>query len=457
MKPTAIREIATEIRLSDGRKEKLTYIGSGTTCLVYRTDSDDIIKEFSPLIGGQPTMSRKKGSCEPFTPIESLTPFDLGILRERRTAFDSEITIVDELNRRYKGEQDNMFLIPKDMPETSLGRCQFCDYVGGKTLRTFFEESRKSNGFLTHFLNVLPLAVSLYDEIALYHRDSEGKGGSYGILNLDVKPDNLFAVKSQGSYIGIRNLDFGSARRIGDKPIGEAGVEPGLLSSVRAYAAEHAECNQELLTERIASKFFATTPAFYDSERVNHAIKSCLDPTKSEDAVISELKLLDIAAAFKTFLWAFSDSDDPFQPSYRGEIELYVMKRLFADIFKNNPLTVHNSLFESYNIYRELYDIMLRIFIASGKRHSCPTASEIADRLRNILCILGGVTENKKTDAQRNFEAMNLALRRKDDLLAAHGLRSIQDILDFCKANGLKPAEKPGNLHWFLVFGEKHE
>ena len=93
----------------------------------------------------------------------------------------------------------------------------------------------------------------------------------------------------------------------------------------------------------------------------------------------------------------------------------------------------------------------------SPESPSFATASEIADRLRNILCILGGVTENKKTDAQRDFEAMNLALRRKDDLLAANGLRSIQDILDFCKTNGLKSAEKPGDLHWFLVFGKKHD
>lgn len=92
-----------------------------------------------------------------------------------------------------------------------------------------------------------------------------------------------------------------------------------------------------------------------------------------------------------------------------------------------------------------------------GKRRSRLTASEIATRLRNILCILGGIPDNKKTDEQRYFEAMNDAFSQKDELLSSYGLNSIKDILDFCKSNGLKQPEKPRELYWFFMFGDKHE
>ena len=36
----------------------LSYIGSGTTCNVYRTSSKNVIKEFAPLINGKPAMVR---------------------------------------------------------------------------------------------------------------------------------------------------------------------------------------------------------------------------------------------------------------------------------------------------------------------------------------------------------------------------------------------------------------
>ena len=213
-------------------------------------------------------VSRKNGCNDRFTSIECLTPFDLGIVEERRVAFDSEITIIDELNCRYRDEEDNMFLIPKDMPETSLGRCHWCNYVGGRTLETVFAESKKNNSeFQQHFLNVLPFIISLYDEIAFYHGNRTENASECGILNLDVKPENLFAIKSQGDYIGIRNLDFGSARRIDDKYEGDSLVEPGLISLIRSYASENKNVNLELLIDQISSKFFASSPGFYDKER----------------------------------------------------------------------------------------------------------------------------------------------------------------------------------------------
>lgn len=447
------RELATEIKIiSTGQVERLTYIGSGETCLVYQTDSKDIIKEFAPLIDGKPTMSRKNGTNDEFSPIESLSSEDLMIVKERRAAFDSETSIIEELNGRYKDENDNMFLVPEDMPETSLGKCQRCNYVGGVTLETVFAESKKnSEDFKQHFSTVLPFIISLYDEIAFYH-DS-------GILNLDVKQENLFAIKSQGKYISIRNLDFGSARRIHDKVDADDRKELGLISLIREYAKEQKNEERSVLIDRIGSKFFASYYGFYDKRRIKNIINCCIDQSATTEEIASDLKLLDILAAWKTLLVALSDSTVLFadKKQLETEREKDLVRKAFGDVFENNPITSNNSLFESYNIYSQLYEIMACSL--SGKRRFRLTASEISVRLKNILCILNGVPENEKTAEQRDFEAMNYIFCQKDELLLSHGLKTVKDIISFCKANkenGLKTPEKMGDLHWFLLFGEKH-
>ena len=461
-RPELEREIATEIKYNDsGRVERLSYIGAGTTCLVYKTDSDDIIKEFAPLINGKPTMSRKNGANDKFTPIAGLTPFDLRIVEERRAAFDSEISIIDELNCRYKNKRGNMFLIPEEKPDTSLGKCHRCHYLGGQTLETVFAESKKNNKeFQKHFLTILPLVISLYKEISFYHRDRTDDASTGGILNLDVKPENLFTITfdTQDDYIGVRNLDFGSAKRIDDKYEGDSLVEPGLISLIRNYASENKNMNLALLIDQIGSKFFASSPGFYDKERIGETIQRCIDMNKSTADIVSDFKLLDILAAWKTFLFALSDSTDLFMDTDNSqtETETEMVYRVFTEVFENNPLTSrNNSLFESYNIYSQLYEIMARSF--KGQRRFRLTASEIADRLENILCVLEGIPDNEKTEAQRDFEAMNRIFSQKDELLVSHGLKTIKDIHVFCSANGLKWPAKMGDLHWFLMFGEKHK
>ena len=456
------RKIASEITITEtNRTEKLTYIGSGMNCIAYHTGSENIIKEFAPLIKIDNeyvnVMERKNGPNSELVPMDDLSSFYLDLIAERRMAFDSEIAIIEELNRRYHSDRDNMFLIPQDV-DTTLGRCQWCNYVGGQTLETVFAESRKKSAgnFQQHFLNVLPFIISLYDEIALYHGECDES--HYGILNLDVKPENLFAIKSQGDYIGIRNLDFGSARIIEDEKKGEDVVRPGLITQIREFASKH---NYSMLTlsderiDQIATKFFISSPGFYDRDRVSAIIRKCLDSGKSNESIISDLKTLDILAAWKTFLFALSESGDAFVTGNISNIdEKNSLYREFSDIFEENRLTKHHSLFESYNIYTYLYEIMART-LDGGVRYRL-SASEIANRLRNVFCIFSGVPDNKKTAEQQRFEDMNRIYSRKDGLLKSHGIENIKDILEFCKANGLHEHELPGDLHWFLICGKKH-
>lgn len=439
---------ASEIEIArTGQTKTLTYIGSGTTCNVYKTSSKDIVKEFAPMINGRPAMIRRGRAL---TAGEDLTPFELNILNERRAAFDSEILLIDELDSRYRDADDNMFLVPTDMPDTSIGRCHWCNYIGGKTLQTIFEESKaeaEAASFQHHFLNILPLIISLFDEIAFYHGDFSSNENPGGILNLDIKPENLFAIRSQGEYIGIRNLDFGSLKRIHDK-VGSDGVRTsGLISLVREYAEAHRGLNQEILIDQIAAKYFISSPWFYDRDRIDEAIKTCLSSDKLEH-IVSDLKLLDIQAAWKTFLFAFVDPADlSVENGWKSGDDLFV--NAFSDIFENHRLGNHDSLFESYNIYCQLHELMARSFL--GKRRFRLTASEISEGLRNILCILNGIPDNKKSDKAWHAEAMNRVFCQKDELLSLQGLRSIKDILRFCHTHGLQKIEKAENLCRFLA------
>ena len=443
--PKGERYYASEIEIAGtGQVHTLTYIGSGTTCNVYKTSAKDIVKEFAPIIRGRSAMIRKN---HVLTARDDLTPFELHTLHERRNAFDSEILLIDELEGRYRDSDDNMFLVPTDMPDTSIGRCHWCNYVGGKTLQTIFKESKASSiSFQHHFLNILPLMISLFDEIAFYHGDASSNADHVGILNLDIKPDNLFVIQSQGEYIGIRNLDFGSLKRIHDKISDDGCCIPGLISSIQHYANEHKGLNRELLFDQIATKYFVSSPWFYDRDRIDYAIDTCLSSEKLEH-MVSDLKLLDMQAAWKTFLFAFVDSDDLFAEN-RWESGEDVFVNAFLDIFENHRLGNHNSLFESYHIYCQLYEMVARSF--RGPRSARLTAFEISKRLRNILCLLSGIPDNKKTDEQRRLEAMNHIFCQKDELLSFHGLRSIKDILRFCHTHGLKKREKAENLCRFL-------
>ena len=443
---TSGREIATKITVFDNgieRTEQLTHIGSGTTALVYRTESGDIVKEFYPKINGKQVMSRKEGGNSPATPLEVLSAEDKDILEQRRAAFYSEFAVIDELNGRYRDENDNMFLVPRDMPLTSLGRCHWCNYVGGRTAQAVFEQSREnSRDFYHHFLTILPFVISLYDEIAFYHEN--------GVLNLDIKPENLLVIKSQGSYIGIRNLDFGSVRRLNDKMKEGQCVEPGLVRSLREYAAQNSRGSKELLIDELAARFFACTPAFYDTDRITSVIDRCLEADGDESDILSDLRQLDILAAWKTFLCAMGGADELLIPAEDDifEGEQFKVNRIFEDVFANKTITGNRSLFASYHIYRQLHEIMGRSF--ASKRRFRLTASEIADRLRLILCMLNGIPDNQKTQEQRDAEMMVRVFAHKDQLLEANGLRSIRAVCDFCEGHGLKRVEKAATLYQML-------
>lgn len=461
------RELATKIEFKDTHTtEGLTYIGSGTTCLVYRTDSGEIIKEFAPLINGTPVMSRKNGANEPQTPLESLTEHDLQVLEERKKAFLSERDIIALIQSYHKNDNDNMFLLPEDK-DTSLGTVHYTRYLGGELLSDVVEQVKEC-GFRERFLCILCFVVSLFREIAIYHQD--GKPW-HGVLNLDIKPDNLFCIRSHDKFIGVRNLDFGSAKRIDDTEVGKL----GLISSIRKFAAEtvgedeileqiknkdlysFSFYDEKALLAEQASKLFASSPYLYDESRIIEIIEDCIYRRKDDETIISKLKNLDILAAWKTFLFSLYDGE----VSSKNEIEM--VNEIFDNLFENEKNVVSNSLWENYYLYTQLYEIQAKILISDGL-----TATEIADRLENIYHLVNkdlkleiNQREGKKTEEVKHFKAVSASYRKEDEdksliALDSFNLESIKDILRFCEKNGLSEPETPSNLYWFLLTGTKH-
>ncbi len=429
------REYATSIIMTEGGQPiQLTLIGSGNTCLVYRTEHNDIIKEFSPVIGGRATMSRKQSANGPLSIIESLSALDRSIVKDRFESFSEEYSLVKELYSGFQERNDNMFLIPEQKRDTSLGLCHWCRYTGGNTLSAVFDEYRaQSKTFQDYVELVLPLVITLFDELNFYH--------SRDILNLDVKPDNLYAIKFNGKYIGIRNLDFGSARRASD-----------LIEQIRDFAEQNSHLPQSLLILQISSKFFASSMPYYDENRIDSVILQCIEGRVGDSEIIRQLKLLDILAAWKVLLYALS-GEIPVRSSMVCESDAVYAQ--FMSLCRTYRLSESPFVFENYNVFFTLYMIMGRSF--KGRLQYKLSAAEIRDSLSDVLCILQGIDENSRTERQILADLGNRALIRNEDLLKRRGLGSVAEILDFWKQKtGASHPPSPQDLLWYLRFGRVH-
>lgn len=462
------REIATQITFQINGKEfvePLTYIGAGSNCIVYHTNEKHIIKEFSPLIGVMPIMKRETDRNSPFVLINTIGEDDQAVYRFRRNHFKNETrTIISFLENRYKKQSGNMFLVPRDIDvfAPSLADIQWCSYIGGETLETKVKRMREQKKDVQErFVSIFPHIIELFKEIAIYHGDVKHKNG---ILNLDIKPSNIYVINSESSEksIGVRNLDFGSSWLIDD----ESRENLGIISSIRDYVSKNYQDVSDILYDEYESaeilepvrlQFFGSSPGFYDKRRLNTTIRHCLDSTKSKEQIVGELKKLDLIAAWKTFLFAFVDSDELFADSYDSDDEFETDKihRIFENVFRDNPLVTFNSgrysLYKNFCIYTHLYRLMEEIL----DTRKWITSTEIVEKLTNVWSVLGGVIETEKTKSDQDFKDMCEIYSKKDHLLKQKGLETIEDIVNFCKANGLKRT-KIGDLHWFLLLGKKH-
>lgn len=430
----------------------LEYIGEGSTCVVYRTPNGDIVKEFYPVIIEDTSVimtMERPGENGRLVLISSLPEFEKKIVEERRDAFlHAEIELISDLQKRNVRSDDNMFLIPR-IQDTTLGPCQWCNHLAGTSVSQVFNEA-KAMSFQKRFIVVLPHIIRLFDEIAFYHSDLKGDGTFNDcledvILNLDIKAENLFAIKSRNDkYVAVRNLDFGSGK-----------YATKLIADIQGFAGANKHLHSEELRKKIRKKYFASSKGYYDLSPkgyINSIIEDCIqnqgDIHKSKQ--VRDLKMLDIRAGLKTFLFALSDLP---HNDFSGQERIGFIN-LFKEIFEDPKHEfINDSLFENYYIYSQLYEIMARCFGSDPENRL--SATDIANRLRNILCLIDGDIKATRTEAQKKFVAMSKIYRSKNELLKNHELKTIKDILNFCESNILDICDI-GSIHWFLLTG-KHK
>lgn len=436
------RELAQEITYTDsGVTESLTYIGSGSNCHVYKTSGGDIIKEFAPVVAGFLTMSRKDSRNAPLTIIESLPESYKDIVFQRRERFLNERIIVEQLNREFCQGNNNMFISP-EFVETSLGVCQRYKRVSGEIFSDHLDNIRYGKNselrtFEKRFRKMLPYLIKLFRQVEIYH--------NAGFLNLDIKPDNLIVVNFD-SYEGIRNIDFGSAMKLED-------IQRGM----EQYAKENCELDDSELYLQISSKYFSSSAPYYNKNRIERCIISCLDSGIPKENKIRLLKQLDIIAAWKTMLYAMCEGDEEwYREAFREYVsEWEIFEDLFFKLFKDSKISGLDSLFADYNIFFMLYEISKRVFTEEDYFWE---AGEICEVLEDILCIVDGIeADGIKSSRQLSAEDRNKALMNKDKWLEENGLFTISDILEYCVEHSTEDSQllsypvKPGALYLHLL------
>jgi hypothetical protein len=420
--------------------------------LVYRTSEGDIVKEFYPYIlkDGQLVLAMERSEENgPLNYISSLTNAERKSIEKRRISFlREENRIVSRLKERNDRSDDNMFLTPQIM-KTSLGECQWCERLAGEDLKRIFDEADQipPKPFRERVIEVISYMILLFEEIAFYHGENTQSASEDVILHLDIKAENFVAIKSRNEHVAVRNLDFGSAT-----------FAKKLIEDIKSFKNGSELQGQDLINEIMAA-YFVCSPRYYDMRKDGQIARIIRDivcePNQEEGDVssanhalwVERLKNLDIRAGLRTMLLALMDA--PMEQRLDDQMEWRWFKKILAS--QSNELLTSGSSFEKYYAFALLNELMGRCFGQNSKEWL--TATEVADRFRGILCVLG---VKPPTAAQKHYVDMMRVYRGKDYLLENNNLFSIEDILYFCCKKQLDECDLAG-LYWFLLTGRKRK
>lgn len=425
-----IREPIKSIAIK-GKEEELTLIGQGATCLVYKNIEGTIFKEFFPLINGYiPAMRRtESGELILLEGVEK-NPAVKAAYEKSLQGFGDSIRIANKIRETYKDTNADMRIFPERC-EAAHGLWQeyratagdvFCDYLKNK-------RETYANKYKEYFSAVLNAICLLTHDVMTYHKA--------GYINLDIKPQNMYVLYNDaGSISAVRNLDFGSALDI-----------DGLMISIDEEKRRVA--NTDLVVSSINNKYFSTTEHYYYEKSLRNAIKTCIESGDYEEKKNALIRL-DAIAVVKVLIYALSgDLDHEVHISF-GDENLHLKNKLF-EIFAQNKVTTKNNLFEEYNCYFHLYDLITYVFTNKNQE---TMLEEIEKRLLDILCILGKRPGAEGlTPRQKHALAMHKIFAARQSELANRKLKTVADIYEYAKKGGLWLPPTCGELNYFLEVG----
>ena len=432
-------EISNNIRepiksiIMDGREEHLTHIGQGSTCLVYKNEDGFIFKEFFPLINGYiPAMRRtESGELQVLESVDS-NPIISAAYQKSQRGFEDSIRVANIIRETYKNKNADMRIFPEPC-NAEHGQWQKYHATAGDVFCEYLEKKRRC-AFKEQFAAILNSVCLLTHDVATYHKA--------GFINLDIKPQNLYVLYNDAQSISaVRNLDFGSALKIKD-------LLAGIEDEKRKKSA-----GTDIIVSRINNTFFSTTEQFYYEKSLRNTIKLCVE-TEDYEKKKNELIRLDAIAVIKILIYALSnDLDDEVRVSL-GDENLHLKNKLLR-IFTSNRVTAGRRLFEEYNCYFHLYDLISYVFVNSDGE---AMMKEIENRLMDILCIIGRKPGAEDyTPRQKEKMDMNKIFAASSYLLEENNLKSVADIYRFAGQEGLYIPPSCGELNYYLVVGEDRE
>lgn len=428
----AIREPAKSV-VVDGKEESLTLIGSGATCLVYETENGTILKEFFPLINGHiPAMARVVTESDS-NPVLINIVKDNKVLNEAyqksRAGFEGSVQTAKEIYAYYRNEHAGMCIVPEAC-RTLSGIWQRCPYTGGYMLYEYIASKReKCRSFGDFFAAVLHVIYLLSNDLLMYHE--------CGFVNLDIKPQNLYAIcADRDSVSAVRNLDFGSARKINS-----------LIADIEA-SPEVFRSGGDLLVKNVSNAYFSTTEQYYDSNTVNDVIGICLE---SDDAELKRRSLmrLDAIALLKLMIYALSDSLDFQVDICMCNEEMHLKSELYR-VFDENTVLGSRNLYEEYDCYYRLYELIGYVF-----RSERVDVKEIRERIHTALCTIGRnpTPAETLTEKQSHAVAAHKMFSSKRSVLSEKKLHSVADIYRYARGAGLICPPSCGELYYHAVMG----
>ena len=465
--------------LIDGKPEEIKFLASGACCLVYTRKDGSIIKEFFPVLSGHtPVLAREKRVIPVWEYdhalgkpvlrkilIDTLTELPIldsnKMLRDAyercKVRFQENVVIAHAVEEEYRRRHGNMS-VTQGALSVDEGLWQSCPYSGGQVLDEYLSVCRTHSDRKRFFRIVLNVIYKLINDTLIYHR--------LGYINLDIKHHNLYAVTgdmaiaddselARYSVASIRNLDFGSARKVSE-----------LISDIREKAGGSGFYS-EFQVREISSEFFATTERFYRESTVKEVIRLCLNPNVSDEQKEIELKRLDAIAILKLMMYALNDElDDDFtvsfdpMPAFHAEgasaDDMNFLLEIMEDYMTGGTLFDSGNAFEDYDIFCRLYDLIY--YVTSSDM--CPDLLGFRDRIEQLLYIVG---ENPfpqyepSETVRRELQLHREWARVGAELLSENGLCSLEDILKYCIKRSLLMPAFPGEVYYNLLTGHAYE
>lgn len=464
-----------ECILIDGKPEKIQYLASGASCLVYTRADGSIIKEFFPVFSGyKPVLAREKRavpvrepsleSC-PSSEREVLIDYlvELPILDKDRTLrdayerckmrFSKNVEIAQEVERAYRKQHGNMS-VTQNALSVGDGIWQTCPYSGGQVLDEYLKVCRSQSDRKRFFRIVLSVIHKLINDTMIYHKS--------GYINLDIKHHNLYVVTGdvanadegdipRHSVASVRNLDFGSAMKI---------------SEIISYVSERAHELGYHAVREIRKEYFSTTERFYRESTIDEVIRLCVDPDATNAQKEIELKRLDAIAILKLMLYALSDrlgdefsvTFDPLQDFLRENTfmdDTNILLEIMEDYMMAGTLFSSSNAFEDYDVYCRLYAMIYYVTLDKDF-----TLEVFSRQVEELLCILGECPYPQYEIPAPIREELQLHrewARVGKELLAENGIGSFEDIMKYCIKRSLLMPASPGEVFYSLLTGHAYE